>query len=149
MSITKHTSWHHLPKIQIGGRWKTIFHCFFVGYRDHPYHSAPELSTAMQSRTSPCTKGIYWGRKEIKLLEKVKMFMKMRPTTYILYSLGVLMLMAIDPADLWHFYRPKVVFNLSPQNKWIWFPICVWINLAIHQVYGIVTKYCLSLSAKG
>lgn len=27
----------------------------FVGYGDHPYNSAPELSTDMQIRTSPWT----------------------------------------------------------------------------------------------
>ena len=29
MSGAEYTSWHHLPRTQIGGRWKTIFQLLF------------------------------------------------------------------------------------------------------------------------
>lgn len=45
-SVTQNTNWwqveDHVPNVS-------------VGYRDHPYNLAPELSIAMQIRTSPWT----------------------------------------------------------------------------------------------
>lgn len=81
MSGAEYTSWHHLSKIQVGGRWKTVFQLLFVAYRDHPYNSAPELRTAMQIGTSPWTPRNLFRSKRNEALRKVKMLMKIRPTT--------------------------------------------------------------------
>ena len=69
------------PEHKLVADGRPYSNCFFVGYRDHCYNSAPELRTAMQIRTSLWTPRNLSRSKRNNAFWKVKGLIKIRPTT--------------------------------------------------------------------